>query len=311
MARTEPYGVATQPVWPESARLQRLRLERVAEFLLVIPILSIGGLAILLPTVLAIFYAFTNWTPGSESPWVGLKNFTDLAMSGNFHQVLINEGVLLLGLPLWVIAPLVVATFLQERVIGAAIFRTIFFLPATLAPALLGILFSIMLRPTGLINAALRTVELGFLAQDWLGNPNLVKPVLVVILLWAHFGTGVIVFSAALTSLPPELFEAAEIDGASWLQRFRYIVVPSVRHIVELWTVILVISAFVGVFPWIFTLTRGGPGYASMTMDFDIYTRGLTFGQFGLAAAEAVYLLIIMLVLTGIGRLLVSRDEST
>jgi multiple sugar transport system permease protein len=77
--------------------------------------------------------------------------------------------------------------------------------------------------------------------------------------------------------------------------------VPSVRRVIELWVVILVITVFVAVFPWIFTLTRGGPGYSSTTIDYDIYQNALGNGYFGTAAAEAVMLLIIVGVIVGFG----------
>jgi ABC-type sugar transport system permease subunit len=166
---------------------------------------------------------------------------------------------------------------------------------------LLGILFAFMLAPHGPLNSGLRAVGLGSLAGDWLAQDQLVKPVLIVVLAWTTLGMGVVIFSAALSALSPELFEAAEMDGAGWLQRLWHVVLPGLRRTVELWAVILVVTVFTGVFPWIYTLTHGGPGYSSTTLDWDIYQNALQYGYYGTAAAESVVLLILVAIVVAIG----------
>jgi ABC-type sugar transport system permease subunit len=249
----------------------------------------------------AVAHSFTNWQPGYPSPWVGLQNYRDLLGSDQFREILTNQAYLLLGVPLWTVAPLVLAALLYERVPFPGLFRTVYFFPATVSPAVIGILFSFVLAPTGPFNTGLREVGLGGLASNWLADDRLVKPVVIAVLAWATIGTGVVIFSAALSAIPPELFEAAALDGGTWWQRFRHVTVPSVRRVIELWVVILVITVFVAVFPWIFTLTRGGPGYSSTTIDYDIYQNALGNGYFGTAAAEAVMLLVIVGVVVAAG----------
>jgi multiple sugar transport system permease protein len=256
---------------------------------------------LLLPAGIAVYHAFTDWQPGYASPWVGLRNFTDLASSPNFQQILKNQAILLLGLPLWTIAPLVLAVMLHERMPAPGLFRTVFFFPATVSPAIIGILFSFLLAPNGPLNSAIKSVGLDSAARNWLVDPLWVKPTLIAVFAWATIGVGVVIFAAGLSTVPPELFEAAELDGASWWQRFYYVALPSVASVVRLWAVILVISVFVGLFPWIFTLTRGGPGYGSTTLDYDIYQQSLNFGYFGLGAAETVYLLAIVGAILAVG----------
>jgi ABC-type sugar transport system permease subunit len=263
-------------------------LTRVADLLFLLPILAVIGIFIVLPSVSVVAHAFTDWDPGYASPWVGLRNFEDLATSPQFRQILENQGIFLLGLPLWIFLPLLIAAMLYERVPAPGVFRTIFFFPATVSPAVIGILFSFILLPDGPLNSALRSVGLGALAGNWLTQPNLVRPTLIAILAWATLGTGVVIFSAALSVVSPELFEAAALDGASWWQRFRYIVVPGVRT---------------------FTLTRGGPGYLTTTLDFDIYQNSLSFGYFGTAAAESVYLLVIVAVVIAVGARMFRHEE--
>jgi multiple sugar transport system permease protein len=273
----------------------------VGEFAYALPVLAVIGFLIVLPTASAVAHSFTNWQPGYPSPWVGLQNYRDLLSSDQFRQILANQAYLLLGVPLWTIAPLVLAALLYEHVPFPGLFRTVYFFPATVSPAVIGILFSFVLAPTGPFNTGLRKVGLGSLASNWLADDRLVKPVVIAVLAWATIGTGVVIFSAAMSAIPPELFEAAALDGGSWWQRFWHITVPSVRRVIELWVVILVITVFVAVFPWIFTLTRGGPGYSSTTIDYDIYQNALGNGYFGTAAAEAVMLLIIVAAVVATG----------
>lgn len=284
-----------------SRRVGSAWVRRAGEHAFLAPVLAVVAIGLLIPTGSVIYHAFTNWQPGYSSPFVGLSNFTNLAKSPAFQQVLKNQAFFLLGLPLWTLLPLVVATMLHERVPAPGVFRTIFFFPATASPALIGVLFSFMLGPAGPFNSLLHDIGLGGLARDWLVDAGWVKPVIIVVLAWATMGTGVVIFSAALSTVPTELFEAAQVDGARWRQRFTYVVLPSLRPVIQLWVVILVITVFVAIFPWIFTLTRGGPGYSSTTMDYDIYQNALQFGYFGPAAAEAVYLLVIIAVVVGFG----------
>jgi ABC-type sugar transport system permease subunit len=268
----------------------------------VLPVVVLVVVLLIVPTLSVLFHAFTNWSPGAPSPGVGLKNFTDLATSDSFHHVLINQGILLLGIPLWTVLPLILAVALHERVAVPGVFRTIFFLPATVSPAIIGILFTFLLAPSGPVNSLMSTVGLG--RHNWLTDTSLVRPTLIVVLAWATIGTGVAIFSAALTTVDAALFEAAELDGAGWWRRLWHIALPQLRHVIELWVVILVMTVFVAIFPWIFTLTHGGPGDATTTMDFDIYQNAFGFGYFGTAAAEAVYLLVIVGVVIGIGSLI-------
>jgi ABC-type sugar transport system permease subunit len=283
----------------------------VGEFVYALPLVVVIGVLIVLPTASVVAHSFTNWQPGYPSPWVGLGNYRELLDSDQFREILKNQAYLLLGVPLWTVAPLVLAALLYERVPFPGVLRTIYFFPATVSPAVIGILFSFVLAPTGPVNTGLRNIGLGGLASNWLADERLVKPVVIAVLAWATIGTGVVIFSAAMSAIPPELFEAAALDGGTWWQRFRHVTVPSVRRVIELWVVILVITVFVAVFPWIFTLTRGGPGYSSTTIDFDIYQNALGNGYFGTAAAEAVMLLIIVGVVVGVGGLAFGRRRAS
>jgi len=281
------------------------RTRTAFDFLFVAPLVLLVGVLILYPAVVGVYRSFFTWTPaGGATEFVGFDNYVTLAKSPVFHEILKNEAIYLIGVPIWTILPLGIALALQERVLFPGLFRTLFFFPAVLSPALVGILFRSMLRPDGMVNETLDAMGLGALAQSWLDDPSLVKPVMIGILAWAGLGTGVLIFSAGLAAVPPELFEAAEVDGASWFQRLRYIMIPSLLPLIEFWVVYQIISVFLWIFGWIYVLTQGGPRYSSTTLDYDVYTNAMNFGQFGLAAAEAVYLLGLVLIVITAGVML-------
>ena len=243
-----------------------------------------------MPAAIAWTHAFSAWNPGYASPFIGLDNFRTLFSDPTFRQVLGNQVVFLLGVPLWVLLPLVLSLLLYERVPAAGLFRTILFFPAVLPPTIIAIMFRSLLAPDGLVNDILRTVGLGGLAQPWLDSPSLVKISLILLLAWAGLGVGVVMFGAALSSVSVELFEAAALDGANFLQRLRYVVIPGIRGTIVLYTVLQVLTVFLFLFAWIYVLTNGGPGFASTTMDFDIFERSMAQGFFGVAAAESIVL---------------------
>jgi multiple sugar transport system permease protein len=275
---------------------------QLREIVFVTPVTLLVALVILIPTVTVVVFSFTAWNPGFESPFVGADNYVQLAKSSAFLQILRNQAFFLATvLPLGVLAPLVLAVLLHERVPFPGAFRTIYFFPAVVSPAVIGILFTFLLTPDGPLDATLEALGLGSWTRLWLVDPVWVKPVVTLIFLWGSIGVGVVIFGAGLSAIPPELLELAELDGPSWWQRFFRVILPALSHLVVLWVVILLISTFVAMFPWIFTTTRGGPGFASTTLDFDIYRNSLRFGFFGLAAAEVVYLLIIIGVIVGLG----------
>ena len=242
-----------------------------------------------------------NWQPGGSSPFVGLANFRLLIDSQAFRGVLVNEGVFLLGVPIWTILPLVLAVFLFHGVRFAGLIRTLIFLPAVVSPALLGVMFTPILAPNGLVNNTLGSFGLHSLARPWIDNPDLVKPTIIVLLAWANVGLGVAIFTAALTGIQPALLDAAEVAGASSWQKMTNVILPGLRRTVVGWATFMALQVFLWIFGWIFVLTGGGPGNSSTSMDYDIYNNTIVNGLYGLGAAEAVYLLLMVIAIAVIG----------
>jgi len=301
-ATGEPGSSRRAPSNPSSGsrRLRRLR-SSVSSLAYVAP-LGIAILAVVIgPALFGISRAFLNWNPGGSSPFVGLSNFRVLFDSPSFRGVLVNEGIYLLGVPIWTILPLMVAVFLFNRVRFSRLIRTLLFLPAVVSPALLGVMFTPILAPNGLIDNTLGYMGLSSLARPWIESPDLVKPTIIALLAWSNLGLGVAVFTAALTGIQPSLIDAAEVAGASSWQKTTNVILPGLRRTVVGWGTFQALQVFLWLFGWIFALTSGGPGNSSTSMDYDIYNNTIINGLYGLGAAESVYLLVMVVALALLG----------
>ncbi len=157
-----------------------------------------------------------------------------------------------------------------------------------------------MLALNGTLNAFLHNIHLGFLAHDWLGTSQWAIPSIGGVVIWQQLGFGVVVFSAALLALPPEVTEAARIDGASWGQIQRRILVPQIRGIIEFFMVLQAITVLSQVFNYVYVLTNGGPGTASSVLELYIWKNGFALGAIGTAATVSVMLLALATILIAI-----------
>ena len=292
-------NVAERVAGPARRRRSGFSLNRDSilspSLVLLLPLLVLEVAVFFLPLIFITVKSFYNWQPGAVSPFVGFSNYSTLFGQAAFWQVVRNQLFYLLGVPLWVVAPLLIAYMLREHVRFAGVLRTIYFIPAVMSPAIVGLVFRSLLANNGPIDASLQQIGLGFLAKPWLTDAALVKPVIIMLVLWGGFGTGVLIFSAALNAVPQDIFEASRLDGAGFWTELWRIALPSIWPTVLLWTMFQVLSIFLFMFSWIFVLTNGGPGLASTTMDFSVYQTFITFGFFGAAAAQSVVLMIMII----------------
>jgi ABC-type sugar transport system permease subunit len=231
--------------------------------------------------------------------WVGLDNYKGVISDPVFRQSLFNNLRLLLAVPVMVGLGLFIALLINDRIRGGRHYKGIIFLPYVLPATAIGVAFSFLLQQNGVLNSALRDAHLGVFAHDWLGSSHLAIVSVGGLVIWQQLGFGVVVFTAALLALPPETAEAARIDGAGWWTLQRRVIVPQIRPIIVLLTVIQVITVISWVFNYVYVLTSGGPGYASSVMELYIW-RSFSNGANGTAASVAVMLLGMASVLIGL-----------
>ncbi len=263
------------------------------------------------PVLQGVYISFTSWDGIRDPVFTGLDNFTRMLSDPVLGTAIGNTAKILVLAPIWIFGPLLLAAVIQDRIPGASFFKIAYVLPVLVSPVVIGVLFVIILGPDGPLNTALRGTGLGFLATNWTVDTDLVMWIVAGMVIWSSFGLGVLLFTAALASVDESLYEAARIDGANWMQRFRYVTMPSVRRVTEYWSVMVVIMAFSSAVVLGYAFSQGGPGYSSTTVDLFIYNQAFRYGAPGYATAVGITLfLLIGILLLVFLRLSRRRGES-
>ena len=242
------------------------------------------------PTALAFYFSLTRWTLFNAT-FIGLENYVlflgDPMLMGGLRNTIIY-AVLTSGLKVIISLPL--AMLLTSSLRLKALFRSIVFFPVLVSTVAVGITFEALMQPSvGLINTALRA--LGLPTPDWLGNPALALFSVALVDVWKGLGLATVIFIAGILSIPVEYFEAARLEGGTWV-KFRHIIIPLARN--AAFTVILL--SFIGglrTFDLIWTMTNGGPGFASDVLTSVIY-KEYQAGFYGLSTAGNVVLFFLV-----------------
>jgi ABC-type sugar transport system permease subunit len=293
----------------EDVRRRHRRRRTLWPYLYVLPAVAALAFTFAYPLVQVVRESF--YAGSFDSPvWVGLDNYRGVVDDPEFRQSLVNNLKLLLSVPIMLGLGLAIALVLNDRIRGGRQYQAIVFLPYVLPATAIGIAFSYLLQENGVLNSALRDAHLGFIAQDWLGNSHLAIVSVGGLVVWQQLGFGVVVFTAALLALPPETAEAARIDGAGWWSLQWRVLIPPIRPIIELLTVIQIITVLSWVFNYVYVLTSGGPGYASSVMELYIW-KSFSNGANGTAASVAVMLLGMATVLIALSLWVRRRLETT
>ena len=250
------------------------------------------------PLCLGIFNSLRQWS-GMESHYVGLANFAKLLQDPMVHQTFLNALRIALTLPLWVFLPMVVAFLVYQRTPGWRFFRVVFFLPYTISPVIVGLIWRQILHIQGPLNAMLGAITMGTLSPSWLGDKYLVLWTLDAVVLWSIFGFGIVTYLAGMATIDDEIFDAAAIDGAGFWTRLLRIVIPMLRPVMGYWAIICTAGMLVWMFPYIHSMTQGGPGFASMLPDYLVYTVAFAFMEPGYGTAIGLVLFLFVAIISG------------
>lgn len=234
-----------------------------------------------------------------QGEWVGLENFRLTVEDPTFRAALTHNARLLLAVPVLVLLALLLAVLLFETLRGWRFHRAAIFLPYVLPIPVVAVIFGQILQLNGLLNQGLRSLGLGVLAVDWLGQPEWALWTMTGVIIWKELGFGVILFLARLLSLPAETFEAARIDGARFFRLHRYVTVPQLAGVIAFYVVIEAITMVSWVFNYVYVMTngQGGPGNATMVTELYVYQTAFQYQAPELAAAAAVILFALTFVL--------------
>jgi len=281
-----------------------------------------GGLlfagVIIGPLIYNFYLSLTKWSGVGSPKFIGFDNYVRLFGDSVFWISFKNSVAMIVAM---VVIPtligLVLASVLFDylgRRFGASsvsVLRAVFYLPQVLPVVVAGIVWGWILRPDGAFNAFLDSIGLQGFTRDWLGDPNTALPMVMLVMVWVQVGYPVVIFMSALQRVDPEIYEAAEIDGAGWWARFRAITLPQIRP--ETFVVALTCTiAALKVFGPIYALTRGGPENATNVPSYFAYFTFFKKLQVGYGAAIATVLtLIIVLVAVAIMRWQASSEAKS
>ncbi|MFN8588853.1 MAG: sugar ABC transporter permease [Candidatus Eisenbacteria bacterium] len=267
------------------------------------PALTLIGVFFFVPVLAGFVMSFTDfdiYAIGSPDTirFMGLENYRQVLGDPEFWRALRNTFYfVVVGGPLSVLASLAAALLVNAKVTRfKGLFRTIYFLPVVTTMVAVAIVFRYLLHPKyGLVNQALGLLHVG--PVDWLGDPHWSMPAIVLLAVWKNFGYNMLIFIAGLQAIPEELYEAAELDGATARERFRHVTLPGLAPTFLFVGVMTMIGQF-QIFAEPYVMTQGGPLRSTVSVVMLMYEQGFRWWRMGYATAIAFVLFVIMLVAT-------------
>ncbi|WP_372661739.1 carbohydrate ABC transporter permease [Cohnella sp.] len=261
-----------------------------------VPAILLFGVFFLYPLMQGIGISLTDSNGVTTPSFIGLQNFIDFFQDDRArNDVMITVYFALGSAPLLNLFGLLYALLLDRKMAGRGIVRAIVYLPAVISPLIMGYIWYFILQPgRGYLPHVLSELGLGFLDVNWLGESSSALVVLIVVNVWQYVGMTMIVYLAGLQSIPPDLYEAATIDGADSRSSLWYITLPLLYPSIKINVVTNIIGSL-SVFEIIVALTDGGPGYS--TESLSIYILRMLYGSFtGYSTAVALVLFVIIII---------------
>jgi multiple sugar transport system permease protein len=292
-----------------TTRTRRLRIGDRSGYGLVMPYVIFFLAFVAYPLVFSIILVFHRWNIVTPMEWVGLKNFTRLFNDPLFYTSLRNTLIFLgLHIPLQICVALGFALLLNGRIRARGFFRAVYFLPVVVSGVVVTILWQQLYSfDYGVLNSILRRVGLG--PVPWLVDPHMAMPAIAVMATWKNVGIYIVLFLAGLQTIPRDLYDAADVDGAGPLRQFFAITLPLLNPTVVVIVVLSTIGGF-SLFIEPYVLTGGGPMQSTLSGMLYIYNQGFYFSHMGYAATLGiVYAIIIMFVVLA-QRKIVEREVS-
>jgi multiple sugar transport system permease protein len=296
---------------------QASRTQRLKEQLLAWGFMTPSGLLLLvflvIPFILAFYFSFTNQrlitNPNVPTRFIGLSNYERLLSDTTFHRGLLNNFLFaLIVVPIQTSFALLLAVLVNQKLRAMNVFRSLYFIPVVVPMVVVSVIWTFLYNPgEGTINAFFGFFALG--PFNWLGDTRLAFPAIMVLSIWQGVGFQMVIYLAGLQEIPDYLYEAAQIDGASKIQQFFNITLPSLRNttiFVVISTTILAFKLFVQVD----VMTKGGPQDATMTTILHAVNVGYRQLQVGRASAIVVVFFLIVLFVSLLQRVFLREERS-
>jgi multiple sugar transport system permease protein len=274
-----------------------------AGLILAAPALSVIAIFFFVPVIIALGLSLTDFDIYALADihnlrFIGLSNYLELLKTPLFWSALGNTLYFTgIGVPLSIGASLGAALLLHSRLARfRGFFRTALFAPVVTTLVAVAVIWRYLLHTRyGLINYGLG--QLGLAPIDWLGNPHFAMPAIILFTVWKNFGYNMVIFLAALQSIPEELYEASSLDGAGWRLQFRHVTLPMLGPTLLLVS-ILTIAGFFQLFAEPYVMTQGGPAESTVSVLYFMYEQGFKWWNLGTASAVAFVLFLMMFAVT-------------
>jgi len=284
-------------------------------FVCIVPTFVLFSVFVLYPMFSSFAMSFTDWSGiGKNYKFIGLQNYEKLFRDRIVKQALLNNIILLVFVPVVTILLSLLFAFLLsgKKLREKKVYRVLFFFPNVIAISITSILWSFIYHPSvGIINGFLKWIGAESLIHTWLGESATVVFSIGITMIWQAVGYYMILFIAAMEGIPNELYEVANIEGASSFQKFSKITMPLIRNVLDVAIIFNIIAVFNGSFTYTRIMTGGGPDNKSNVLSLYMYQQAFENGNFGYAMAVGVIILIITLVLSGINNRLSAKDDIT
>lgn len=261
------------------------------------------------PLLRGAYISLHSWTILGMEKYVGFNNYTKILTNSDFYKYLWNSlYFVILVVPIIISLGLLLALLIHRKIPFQTMFRSIYFLPYVLSVSVISFIWLRMFDSKhGLVNVILET--LGLSSVHWLTSPNTAWWSIVIATVWWTVGFVMVLFLAGLQEISQELYEAADIDGASSFHKFRFITLPGLSSVMKV-QIFFQIIAGLKLFGQVQIMTNGGPGDTTNTIIRYIYVTGFKKDMFGLAAAQSTLFCIFMLLIAAVQYMVVNRKES-
>lgn len=279
-----------------SGRRNRLK-RRIEPYLYITPAFFIFICFTFLPLIITLYLSFTDWDMMSDPRFVGLANYTRLFSNKFFRRAVVNTTKFTLGIvPSQIMLAILTAVLLNSKIKFRALFRGIYYLPVIVPITVAAIIWMFIFSPSfGILNYFLG--KIGISKIGWLSDPKWALNALMILAVWQNFGYFTVMFLAGLQSIPVELYEAAELDGAGKWDRFWKITMPLLSPTTLLVTIMSVIGGF-QVYQTVVLTTNGGPANSTSVIVFELYRNAFDYFDMGYASAMAFVLFLFLFILT-------------
>ncbi|MFC5402548.1 carbohydrate ABC transporter permease [Cohnella soli] len=275
-------------------------IDYLQRIVFLLPVAFLIGVFVAYPFMSSIYYSFTDWDGLSQAKFIGLDNYKYLFHDLSFLHSLKNIAFFTLG-AVFLLNPLSLALgmALNSSIRGKSLLRTVFYLPSIISLIVISNIWVIILAYDGILNKVMEEIGLGTLTLDWLGDYDRTPWVILFIILWQGLGNSAVFYIAGLQSIPTEIYEAADIDGATPLSRFWNITVPLLMPTVTIVT-FFQLSGMLKLFDLPLIMTKGGPGDVTLTPTMLIYNQVYQASTAGYATTTGVVVMIIIVAVSAV-----------